>query len=427
MKYREFAAALDALESAGVDAGLDPADVTDEAAAFTAAVCAEIVDAEFAWSDAFNRPSSGFRAAVKLGAPWLEAATPLLTKALATGNVPHAQEYATALGVLAVAACELDADPSLESVEKARLAAQTQLRAAGVAMSGAAAAQRAAAAGAKHAAAWAAPKQEPAKSLPELLAQLDQLVGLKQVKAQVHRQTALLRMNKLRTEKGLKTPTVSRHLVFVGNPGTGKTTVARLVAGIYRALGLLERGELVETDRAGLVAGFVGQTALKTAEVINSALGSVLFIDEAYALATDNFGEEAISTLVKAMEDHRDELVVIVAGYPHEMATFIATNPGLESRFSTTVGFPDYTDDELVAIFAGMASGSDFAPTPECTARLRELITAEPRDTGFGNGRFVRNLFEAAVAHHAWRLRDKPEPTIDELRQLLPEDFNPLG
>ncbi len=423
MNHTELVDALADAKRAGAGAGLDPADVSDEAAALAAAVCADIVDAEFAWSDAFARPSSGFAAAADLGKPWLESPTPLLTRALATGNVHAAQEYAKALGVVAVEACELDPDPSLEGVEVARLAASTQLRAAGVAMLGPAAAAKAGAAGATRAYVWTSPQASPTPALPELLAQLDELVGLKDVKAQVHRQTALLRMSGLRAAKGLKVPTVSRHLVFVGNPGTGKTTVARLVAGIYRALGLLTKGDLIETDRSGLVAGYVGQTALKTKAVVDSALGSVLFIDEAYALAEDNFGDEAISTLVKAMEDHRDELVVIVAGYPAEMRTFIASNPGLESRFGTTIHFPDYTEDELVAIFGHLAASSDFEPTSGCIERLRELLRAEPRDAGFGNGRFARNLFESAVGHHAWRLRDTAEPSVAQLRQLTADDL----
>jgi SpoVK/Ycf46/Vps4 family AAA+-type ATPase len=264
---------------------------------------------------------------------------------------------------------------------------------------------------------------EPAPTVTELLAQLDALIGLHDVKDEIHHQAELLRVDQLRRANGLKPTDVNRHLVFTGNPGTGKTTVARLVAGIYRALGILEKGQLIETDRAGCVAGYVGQTAIKTSEVVSSALGGVLFIDEAYALATDDFGNEAIDTLVKAMEDHRNELVVIVAGYTNEMVEFIASNPGLESRFRTTITFADYSEDELVAIFEEQCRQADFTPAHGCAARLRDLLHGETRDRNFGNARYVRNQFEAAVVRQAWRLRDIASPTVEELRTLLPEDL----
>ncbi|MDO5628319.1 MAG: AAA family ATPase, partial [Mobilicoccus sp.] len=252
----------------------------------------------------------------------------------------------------------------------------------------------------------------PEKTADELLADLDALIGLARVKREVHQQVALLKVDALRQEAGLKSATLTRHLVFTGNPGTGKTTVARLVGGIYHALGLLEKGQLIEVDRSELVAGYLGQTATKTAEVVASALDGVLFIDEAYTLAGDQYGQEAIDTLVKEMEDHRERLVVIVAGYPAPMAEFIDSNPGLASRFRTTVEFDDYDDEEITAILGSMANAVDYELSEDALTRFGEILSATPRDATFGNARFARNTLEAAIGRHAWRVQHLTEPTL---------------
>jgi Holliday junction resolvasome RuvABC ATP-dependent DNA helicase subunit len=272
--------------------------------------------------------------------------------------------------------------------------------------------------------------QDEPPTLEVLLAELDAMVGLDPVKGEIRRQVQTLRLAKAREAAGMKVPAITRHLVFTGNPGTGKTTVARLVAGIYRAVGLLTRGQMVETDRSGLVGQYVGHTAEKTHKVVASALGGVLFVDEAYSLARitgirNDFGAEAIDALVKLMEDHRDDLVVIVAGYPAPMTRFIASNPGLASRFRTVISFDDYTDVELIEVFARLAEQADYAADTPCQEALLDLLAGTVRDEHFGNGRWARNVLEEAIVRQAWRLRDVPEPSVEQMRELVAEDVAP--
>jgi hypothetical protein len=261
------------------------------------------------------------------------------------------------------------------------------------------------------------------RPIEQLLAELDAMIGLAEVKAQIRLVTNLIRVGQLRHEHHLPVPETSHHLVFTGNPGTGKTTVARLVAQIYRTLGVLEKGQLVETDRAGLVAGYVGQTALKTAAVFQSAFGGLLLIDEAYALAEGDFGQEAIDTLVKLIEDQRGKVVVIAAGYPEEMTEFLDANPGLRSRFPRTIHFPDYTTDELVGIFESLCKANSYELTPEARDRVSAVFDAEPHSKGFGNGRLARNLFEAAMGRQATRIVELINPSEADLCCFTGEDI----
>ena len=276
------------------------------------------------------------------------------------------------------------------------------------------------------------PASTNAVTVEEALAELNGLVGLKPVKDEVTRFVKFVRVAQQRKAQGLKVAPISYHMVFTGNPGTGKTTVARIMAKIYKALGVVEKGHLVECDRGALVAGYTGQTAIKTGEVIDSALGGVLFVDEAYALVNgkdDSYGQEAISTLLKRMEDDRDRLVVIVAGYTKEMKTFIDANSGLASRFNHYVEFPDYTAEELAEIFRMNAKKSQYVLSAEAARDLGAFIVAKTanRDRKFGNARWVRNLFEQAVARQAERVADIANPTQEQLMTIEMRDIGELG
>lgn len=256
---------------------------------------------------------------------------------------------------------------------------------------------------------------------------LNSLIGLSPVKQQFKTLLNVIQVNKAREDNGLKVSKMSYHCVFTGNPGTGKTTVARLVAQAYKELGILKKGHLVETDRSGLVAEYVGQTAPKTNAIIDSALDGILFIDEAYTLVggLNDFGPEAIATLLKRMEDDRDRLIVILAGYTKEMKSFIDSNPGLQSRFTRYIEFPDYTQEELYKIFISNLDKYEYHLTEEADLTLKGIISRAIRkgDRNFGNGRFIRNLFEKAIESQSNRLSIKKDLSKEELISITDEDL----
>ena len=259
---------------------------------------------------------------------------------------------------------------------------------------------------------------------------LDELIGLNSVKEEVRTLANFVRLQKQREAKGLKTAKISYHLVFYGSPGTGKTTVARIVGRIYKDLGVLKKGHTIETDRSGLVAEYMGQTAMKTDSMVARALDGVLFIDEAYSLVPENgngsdYGQEAISTLLKRMEDYRDRLVVIIAGYKNEMQRFIDSNPGLQSRFNRYIDFPDYSGDELAEIFKMYMKKNQYELTPEAERYLKEQFNyaVAHKDRNFGNARYARNVFEKTIQQQANRLEGKKNLSERDLVQITAEDL----
>lgn len=274
---------------------------------------------------------------------------------------------------------------------------------------------------------------EPVTPVDDALAELESLIGLESIKDAVRRMVAEIKTNLRRKELGLPTQDRARHMVFVGKPGTAKTTIARLLARIYLQLGVLEKGHVVEVDRSDLVGSGVGTTAPLTAAKFREAIGGVLFVDEAYTLVPENqpgdYGLEAVATLLKMMEDHRDDVVVIVAGYHREMQRFLESNPGLASRFPKLLSFNEYDTDQLVNIFALQARQKGMIHTPQVLEKVRRIIPAAPRGHNFGNGRFIRNVLEEAISNQATRLslRDPDSLTERDLREILPEDVKPAA
>jgi SpoVK/Ycf46/Vps4 family AAA+-type ATPase len=276
----------------------------------------------------------------------------------------------------------------------------------------------------------AADTQDKVETIEDVMSELDSFTGLEGIKRDIRTLINLLRIQKQRESQGLSTVKPSLHMVFTGPPGTGKTTVARIMGRVFKALGILEKGHIVETDRSGLVAGYVGQTAIKVDEIVQESIDGILFIDEAYSLSPpdgrDSFGQEAIDTLLKRMEDNRDRLVVIVAGYEEEMQRFIESNPGFKSRFNKYIGFDDYNPDELKDIFISIVKKNNYIAAEDLILRLHNRFSElyNTRTKSFGNGRVVRNLFEKIVEKQSNRLATLGnELSENDLKTLLPEDF----
>ncbi|MDE7088777.1 MAG: AAA family ATPase [Prevotella sp.] len=270
---------------------------------------------------------------------------------------------------------------------------------------------------------------EREKSLSELLDELNALIGLKNVKTIVNDLITYQKVQQLRQKEGLYAQKKTLHMAFTGNPGTGKTTVARIVGHVYKQIGLLSKGHFIEVSRTDLIAGYQGQTALKVKEVIERAKGGVLFIDEAYSITendhTDSYGRECLTELTKALEDYREDLVVIVAGYSKPMQQFFESNPGLRSRFNTFIEFDDYSADELLEILGTIAQKNDYMLSDALNSTIRSYFKEKIKDKqeNFSNGRLARNIYDDLVMAHAKRIVEKNNPTCDELSLLLPEDF----
>lgn len=267
------------------------------------------------------------------------------------------------------------------------------------------------------------------ESFSDIFKELEEMIGLEDVKELIFQIYAMLQIKQFRTEAGLHAGSHVYHMIFKGNPGTGKTSVARIVAKLFKSMGVLSKGHLIEVERADLVGEYIGHTALKTREMVKKSLGGILFIDEAYSLARGgekDFGKESIDCLVKAMEDHKNDFILILAGYPDEIDHFLQTNPGLPSRFPIQVDFPDYQVDQLIKISEKMASEREYVLMPETMKKLREhLYIQKLTELHFSNARYVRNLIEKAIRYQAVRLLSKAQkPNKQELMNLLPQDFN---